>query len=75
MKKRLLEWAMILLYFGGGLLILTCLVWWMNGEIHSDGAAAFRGGVPANANPYTGRDPMSAGVWLRGWMSASKQQK
>jgi hypothetical protein len=32
------------------------------------GYEAAASGVPANANPYLGRDSYDAGAWLRGWM-------
>ena len=41
---------------------------------YEHGAAAFRAGIPAHANPYVHRSPMTADVWLTGWTDAKLRE-
>lgn len=43
-------------------------------QVQQSGSLAFKAGVPANANPWVGRDAIAANCWLEGWMAAKKQE-
>lgn len=62
-------------YFGAVMALFFWLFFTGQQKIHDSGAAAFRAGVPANANPWSGRDPMSASIWLNGWIAESNSRK
>lgn len=42
-------------------------------EYYEDGARARKANVPAEANPWVGRNGYHAEAWLEGWMDANPQ--
>lgn len=63
----------------GIICLFAFFVHWETNRINqidmNNGAAAFRSGAPASANPYIGRNMTGANWWLHGWTKAAQENR